>query len=118
MSFTNRQMDDAVEREMADTAYAIANRSNNSPGYVLSRLHQMYGNSRWGVPIKKGAEVGGAPSLHLRDETSRARGAAKGAPGPNDAGVVVQLYNPGEGEWAGYLVEIDGNNGVWVVAMG
>lgn len=116
MCLTNKQMDEAVERAEAQTAYDLAHSADNSADHVGSRYHDLHGRYGFPVPVRPGAIVPAPGRLFPAGRRSQKKGAYDA---PRSAwpkpGIIATLRDESTGELGDYRIETNGYNGVEVV---
>lgn len=115
MCFTNKEMDEAMERVQAMTMHALAHGSDNSADYVAGRYGALHGQHCFPVRVRRNSTVSANDRLFPASMRSQKQGAYDCRPAWPKPGCIVTLRNDSTGELGEYCVETNGRNGVEVV---
>lgn len=115
MSWTNKQLDEALERVAEDDAFALAHASDNSSAYVAHRYTELHGKRGYPVQVRPGALDPMPSGLYPASAFSNAPRDCGWRPAGGQGGIIVLLCDGLTGETAEYLIASNGLNGVHVV---
>ncbi len=117
MGLTNKQMDEAGERDDAATAFSLEHASDNSPDYVGGRYGYLHGQRGIPVPVRPAAAVPSRGRLFPASRRSERKGAYEWRGAPDGQGIIAPLRDEASGALSDYRIGTNGANGVEVVGV-
>lgn len=113
MCLTNKQMDEAVERVMAEERYANEHASDPSGPYVGGRYGYLHGAPMLPVPVRPGTVIEPPPGrLFPAKRGTTKRGAYEWTSAYPRPGIIATLRDENTDMLGQYMIETNGHNGV------
>ena len=115
MCLTSKQMDDAMERVMAEEAWANAHAADNGAEHVGGRYGALHGATGLPVPVRTGTVFDQPPGrLYPAKRGTTKKGTYEWTSAHPRGGIIATLRDENTGLLAQYHIETNGRNAVEV----